>query len=142
MEDGGTASLQRTAEQSVDTPGAGRRPGGGGDLQGLRPGQDSTAFGGAEHVDIPVPRGRGGWVGRGGLLGFSQEHKCEKPHPQKKVCGWVRTRGLDWVRTLFHGRRRLVVASDSFWSWFSAFAGLHEYPGAPHGSASTGVCPW
>ena len=50
------SSLQRTAEQSVDIPVSGRRPGGGGGLQGLRPGQDSTAFGGAEHVDIPVPQ--------------------------------------------------------------------------------------
>ena len=86
------SSLQRTAEQSVDIPGTGRRPGSGGGLQGLRPGQDSTAltlqflvivavglglqgfsqeqnsaaFRGAEHVDIPVPKGRGG----GGLHGL------------------------------------------------------------------------
>ena len=36
-----------------------------------RPGQDSTAFGGAEHVDIPVPQGRGR-AGQAGIQGFSQ----------------------------------------------------------------------
>ena len=61
------SSLQRTVEQSVDIPGTGRRPGGGGGLQSLRPGQDSTAFGGAEHVDNPVPQGRGGGRGLHGL---------------------------------------------------------------------------
>ena len=48
-------------------------PGGGGGLQSLHPGQDSTAFGGAERVYTPVPHGRGGRAGRGGLQGFSQE---------------------------------------------------------------------
>ena len=38
----------------------------------LRPGQNSTALGGALHVDIPVPHGRGGPAGQGGLQGFSQ----------------------------------------------------------------------
>ena len=42
-----------------------------GGLQGLRPRQNSTALGGALHVDIPVPHGRGGRVGQGGLQGFS-----------------------------------------------------------------------
>ena len=37
------ASLQRTAEQSIDIPGTGRRRGGGGGLQGLHPGHSSTA---------------------------------------------------------------------------------------------------
>ena len=43
-----------------------------GGLQGLRPGQISTALGGAVHVDNPVPGGRGGRVGHGGLQGVSQ----------------------------------------------------------------------
>ena len=38
-----------------------------GGLQGLRPGQNSTAFSGAEHVDIPVHLGRGGVGGLQGL---------------------------------------------------------------------------
>ena len=42
--------------------GRGRRVGVRG-LQGLRSGQDSTAVGGADHVDVPVPRS-------GGLQGF------------------------------------------------------------------------
>ena len=58
------SSLHGLVEQNVDIPvphGRGDRGGGRG-LQGLRPGQNSTAFGG-EHVDIPVPRG-------GGFRGF------------------------------------------------------------------------
>ena len=49
----------------------GGRAGGGG-LQGLSRGQGTTAFRGAELVDIPVPQGRGG-LGGGGLRSFSQE---------------------------------------------------------------------
>ena len=58
-------------EQIVDTPvphGRGRAHRGG--LQGARPGQNSTAFYGAEHAEIPVPQGRGGW---GGLLSARQD---------------------------------------------------------------------
>ena len=75
------SSLQRTAEQRVDIPGAGRRPGSGGGLQSLHPGQDSTAFGGAVHVDIPVPQGRGGGGGLHGLRpgqGSSASSSMEK----------------------------------------------------------------
>ena len=55
---------QRTSKQTIDIPvhhGRGNRGGGEGEggLQGLRPGQKSTALGGAVHVDIPVPHGRG-----------------------------------------------------------------------------------
>ena len=56
-----SSSLQRIAEQIIDIPvpqGRGDRGGGGG-LQGLRPGQNSTALGGADLVDIPVPHGGG-----------------------------------------------------------------------------------
>ena len=56
-------------EQTVDIPiphGRCGRAGLGG-LQGARPGQNSRAFCGAEHVDIPVRQGRG--VGTG-LLGL------------------------------------------------------------------------
>ena len=41
-------------------------------LQGFSRGQGTTAFRGADFVDIPVPQGRGGHVVRGGLQGFSQ----------------------------------------------------------------------
>ena len=54
-------SLQQlTAEQIVDIPAPGRAGGRGGrgGLQGF-PGQDSTAFFGADRVDIPVPRSGG-----------------------------------------------------------------------------------
>ena len=61
-------------EQNDDTPvPQGRRDrGGGGGRQGSRPEQNSTALGGAVHVDIPVPHGRGGRVGHGGFQGVSQ----------------------------------------------------------------------
>ena len=47
------------AEQNVDIPVSQGRCGraGRGGLQGLSQGQNSRAFGAAEHVDIPVPRG-------------------------------------------------------------------------------------
>ena len=63
---------QRIAEQLVDIPVPQVRQGGGGGLHGFRAGQGTTAFRGAEFVDLPVPPGRGGGVGRGGLQGFSQ----------------------------------------------------------------------
>ena len=51
---------QRTVEQNVDIPvQRGRGGRGGGSLQGFSPGQNSTAFHGAEHVDVPVPRREG-----------------------------------------------------------------------------------
>ena len=59
------SSLHWLVEQKVDIPvplGRGGR-GGVGVLEGLRRGQNSTAFGGAEHVENLVPRG-------GGLHGF------------------------------------------------------------------------
>ena len=60
---------QRIAEQLIDFPVLHDRGGrgGGGGLQGFSQGQASTAFRGAEFVDIPVPPGR---VGGGGLQGF------------------------------------------------------------------------
>ena len=48
------ASLHGLVEQNVDIPVPHGRGGRGGGR-----GQNSTAFGGAEHVDIPVPRGGG-----------------------------------------------------------------------------------
>ena len=45
---------------------------GGGSLQGLRPGQGSTARTVEQTVDIPVPHSRGGQAGHGGLQGVSQ----------------------------------------------------------------------
>ena len=56
------SSFQGIVEQNVDIPVPHRRGGRGG-LQDFRPGQDSTAFGGADHVEIPAPR-------VGGLQGF------------------------------------------------------------------------
>ena len=98
------SSLQRTAEQSVGIPGTGRRPRGGGGLQSLRPGQDSAAFGGAEHVDTSVPHGRGGRAGWGGLQGFSQaqssgafcgaEH-ADTPVPQGRGQGSSASSSMD-----------------------------------------------
>ena len=65
---------QQTVEQILDTPaphGRGDRGGGGG-LQGLRPGQGSSARTVEQIVDIPVPQSRGGRAGHGGLQGVSQ----------------------------------------------------------------------
>ena len=63
------SSLQRTVEQTIDIPVPHDRcgRGGGGGLQGFSPGQGSTAYSGADFVDIPVP-GRGGR--NVGLQGF------------------------------------------------------------------------
>ena len=52
------SSLHGNVEQNADIPVPLGRGGRGG-LQDLRHGQDSTAFGGADHVDIPVPRSGG-----------------------------------------------------------------------------------
>ena len=51
----------------IPVPHGRRDRGGGGGLQGLRRGQNSTALCGAVRVGIPVPHGRGGRVGHGGL---------------------------------------------------------------------------
>ena len=53
---------QRTAEQIIFFPVPGRGGGARGGLHGLSQGQGSTAVCGAEHVDTPVPHGRGGWA--------------------------------------------------------------------------------
>ena len=65
--------LQRNVEQTIDTPVPHDRGGrgGGGGLQGFSQGQGSTAYYGADFVDIPVPPGRGGFSGEG-LHSFSQ----------------------------------------------------------------------
>ena len=62
-------SLQRIVDQNVDIP---VQRGGGRSLQGLRPGQGSTARTVEQTVDIPVPHSRGGRAGHGGLQGVSQ----------------------------------------------------------------------
>ena len=51
------SSLQGIVEQIADNPVPRSGRGLGGGLHGLPPGQDSIAFGGAEHVAIPVPGG-------------------------------------------------------------------------------------
>ena len=130
------SSLQRTVEQSVDIPGAGRRPGGGEGLQSLRPGQDSTAFGGAKHVGTPVPHGRGGggglrglrpgqgssasssmnrsYVAEGAFVGFSHfsqsEQKCRVRQPVRRSPA-----GL-----FFIGRSRRALESGGLWPWHFA----------------------
>ena len=48
-------------------------------LQGLRPGQNSTALGGVVHVDIPVPRG-------GGLHGPGSTASSSHSPPKSKKC--------------------------------------------------------
>ena len=58
------SSLQRIVEQNVDIP---VQRGGVRSLQGLRPGQGSTARTVEQTVDIPVPHSRGGRADHGGL---------------------------------------------------------------------------
>ena len=104
------SSLHGLVEQNVHIPVPHGRGGGEG-LQGFRPELNSTAFSGAEHVDIPVPR-RGGLQGLGPgqvsaassshsigdeneafTVGFShffpKSKKCEDlPHPGVRTgCG-------------------------------------------------------
>ena len=77
-------------------------------------------------IDIPVPQSRGGG---GGLLGLrpnpnsaassSRSYAVDeaftgffRTFPQiKKMRGWVRTRGRNWVRTLLLGLQRLVATA-------------------------------
>ena len=111
-------------EQNIDIPALhGRGRVGGGGLNGLHPGQSSTAFGEVQHrfpaataeqiVDIPVPRG-----GRqhpdlpsaapsSGLPGVANQGVLRTFRRWKKVRGWVRIRGRNWVLTSAHPRRRL-----------------------------------
>ena len=153
---------------------------GGGGLQSFSQELGSTAFYGADHADFPVPLGR---VGGGGLQGFLPGQGSAASSSLtlvlrkklgmgffalfpggKKVRGWVRTRGQNWVRTLIHGLRRLMPSpwrtpTTRLWrsrrrrwwwrrvlrslcSWLSAHAGLHAVPRAPGGTASVGVCLW
>ena len=56
LEDWSSPWTHGLVQLNVDIPVPSVRGGRGG-LQGLRPGQNSTAFGAAEHVGIPVPRG-------------------------------------------------------------------------------------
>ena len=99
-------SLHGLVEQNVDIPvppGRGGRVGVRG-LQGF-PGQDSTAFGGSDHVDIPVPRCvglQGSHPRQASTASSSHSHAATDEAftvffgtfpQQKKVPGWVRTRG-------------------------------------------------
>ena len=105
----------------VDIPvpyGRGGRVGQGG-LQGFSQGQGSTAFSEAGLVDIPVPR-RGGLHGPASASSSSHSPGAVdelftgvlRTFPKvKKVRGWVRTRGRNWVRTLIHGLWLLVATS-------------------------------
>ena len=70
---------QRTSEQIIDIPVLQGRGGRGsiGGLQGVSQRQGSTAFSGADHVDIPVPHGRGlqGFLpGQGSTASSSSSH--------------------------------------------------------------------
>ena len=97
--------------------------GGLGGLQGVSQRQGSTAFSGADHVDIPVPHGRGlqGFLpGQGSTASSSSSHvragAVDEPFqgffrtfPRlKKSAGLGPHSGSDWVRTLLHGLRRLM----------------------------------
>ena len=72
-------------------------------------------FRGADHVDTPVPQGRGGFGGPQGFLpssatassshspgavdeAFAGVFSHFSPNSKKKARGWARTRGRNWVR--------------------------------------------
>ena len=90
--------------------------GGGGGLQGLRPGQNSKAPV-EQNVDIPIPHGRGGWVGHGGLQGFSQGQ------------GSTAIRGADHVDTPVPQGRGGVGGPQGFLPSSSGASSSHS-PGA------------
>ena len=102
--------------------------------QGFLLGQDYL-FVCEQNVDIPVPLGRGGG---GGLLGSRPDPNSAASSAHlpgaavevftgvfavftgKKVRGWVRTRGRNLVRTLLHGRWRLMACPwcpSQCWRW-------------------------
>ena len=104
-------------EQIVDIPVPQDRREGGGGLPISLPGQGSTAYL-EQIVDFPARGGLHGFFPRQGsssssrLPGYTDEgiqggfsHFSVK----KKVRRKVRTRGRNWVRTLLHGRRRLMT---------------------------------
>ena len=113
-------SLRGNVEQNVDIPVLRRRGGRG--LQDFRSGQDSTAFGGADHVEIPARvleifkvspetgfycvisalSGAGDEAFTGGFRTFSF-------FSRKKLRGWVRARGRNWPRTRAHPRSELMA---------------------------------
>ena len=104
-------------EQIVDIPVLQDRREGGGGLQGCRPGQNSTAYL-EQIVDFPARGGLHGFLpGKGSsswsrLPGSTDEgiQRVFALFPvKKKVRRKVRTRGQNWVRTLLHGRRRLMT---------------------------------
>ena len=129
---------QRFVEQNSSTVPQGRGGLGGEGLQSFSQEQGSTAFYGADHADFPVPHGR---VGGGGLQGFLPGQGSAASSSLtlvlrkklgmgffalfpggKKVRGWVRTRGQNWVRTLIHGLRRLMPSpwrAPTTWLWRS-----------------------
>ena len=110
------SSLQGIVEQNADIPVPPGRGGCGG-LQELLPQQDSTVFGGADHVDFPVPHGRGGRAGRGGLEGFSLGQ------------GSTAFRGADHVDTPVPQGRSFVGGPQGFLPSSSGASSSHS-PGA------------
>ena len=131
---------QHIAEQIVDIPVPGRAGGGErGGLQGFS-GQDSTAFLGAEHVDIPVPAlGVADEAGKGVFA--KKKSAGLGPHSGSEL-------GADGLCRVHGNRRRRVGGggggrcSDSLCSFVSASTSLHAVPRAPDGTASVGVCLW
>ena len=107
---------QRTSEQIIDisVPQGRVGRGGHGGLQGVSQGQGSTALGGADPVDIPVPRSGGlqGFLPRqGSTTSSSSSHvrarAADEPFrvfshfsPDEKKCAVVSALGVrNWVRT-------------------------------------------
>ena len=73
----------------------------------IQPGQNSTAFCGAEHVDIPVLHGRGG---EGGLQGFSpRQNSAASSSHSPGAAAKVFTRG---VRTFSPHEKKCEVGSS------------------------------
>ena len=106
----------------------------------MRPEQDSTAFGGADHVDTPVPHGCGGRAGRGGLQGLSQAQNSaafrgaehfDIPVPQGRGGGG----GLHGLRpgqgsSASSSMDRSYVAEGAFDGVFRTFPGVKKSAGS------------
>ena len=129
------------ADEVGDVPVPQGRRGVGGGLQGLRPGQDSTAFSGADHVDTPVPLDRGGRAWRRGLQGFSQEQNSiafrgadhgDIPVPLGRGAGrCLHAFSPGQGSSASSSMDRSFVAEGAFDGFFRTFAGVKKVRGPP-----------
>ena len=144
------STLRGLVEQNVDIP---VQRGGGRSLQGLRPGQGSTARTVEQTVDIPVPHSRGGRAGHGGLQGVSQgqgstarivEQTVDVPVPRSGgLQGFLPRQGSTASSSSSHVRAGAV--DEPFQGVFRTFPRLKKSAGlGPHSGSELGAdfTPW